>query len=113
MSSSRRDKVGKAIQVAVAEFLTRYMMESTPGFVTVSHVKMSDDLKMASIYFSILGSDDAIAGSLEVLEHHKGRIRYYIGQEVPLKYVPELRFFNDDTMAYMDHMNRILRNLDE
>jgi len=111
VSSSRRDKVAKAIQAAVADFLTRFMTKSTPGFVTVSHVKMSNDLKVASVYFSILGAEAAITSSLDVLEHHKGRIRFHIGKEVPLKYVPELRFFNDDTMAYMDHMNRILRKL--
>ncbi|MCF7796479.1 MAG: 30S ribosome-binding factor RbfA [Lentisphaeria bacterium] len=111
MGSARKDKVAKAIQAAVADFLTRFMTETAPGFITVSQVKMSDDLKLASVYFSILGGDDKIDGSLAVLEHHKGRIRYHVGQEVPLKYVPELRFFHDDTMAYMDHMNRIIRKL--
>lgn len=111
MGNSRREKVAKAIQAAVADFLSRSMTESTPGFVTVSHAKMSEDLKIASIYFSIIGDEEKIKGSLEVLENHKSRIRYRVGQEVPLKYVPELRFFYDDTMAYLDHMNRVIRKL--
>lgn len=111
MGNSRREKVAKAIQSAVADFLSRSMTESTPGFVTVSHVKMTEDLKLASIYFSIIGDDAKVKASLEILEKHKSRIRYHVGQEVLMKYVPELRFFVDDTMAYMDHMNQIIRKL--
>jgi len=111
MGNSRKEKVSKAIQAAAAEFLARSMTESTPGFVTVSHVKMSEDLKIASIYFSIIGDEAKVKASLAILENHKSRFRFHIGQEVSMKYVPEMRFFIDDTMAYLDHMNRIIRKL--
>ncbi len=112
MSGSRQDKVAEAVRAAAADYLIKNLANTTPGFITVAKVKMSPDLKLATVYFSIFGNEKAIKASFGKLQDHMGRIRYHIGQEVPLKYVPELRFFLDDTMAYAAKMNSLLKDIE-
>lgn len=112
MSGSRQKKVAEAIRAAAADYLTKNLANTTPGFITVSKVKMSPDLKLANVYFSIFGNDKAIEDSFKVVVKHMGRFRYHIGQEVIMKYVPELRFFLDDTMAYTAKINSMLKDLE-
>ncbi len=111
MGVARQKRVAEAIRAAVAEYLILNLANATPGFISVSKAKMSPDLKIANVYFSIYGSEEDVAYSFKTLEHHSSRIRYHVGQEVILKYVPELRFFLDDTLNYTDKMNRVLKDL--
>lgn len=111
MGIARQKRVAEAVRAAVAEFLILNLANSTPGFISVSGVKMAPDLKLATVYFSIYGNEKDVAFSFKILEKHNSRIRYHVGQEVPLKYVPELRFFVDDSLEYTDKMNRVMKDL--
>ncbi len=111
MGIARQERVAEAVRAAVADFLILNLANSTPGFISVSRVKMAPDLKLASVYFTIYGSEEDVAFSFKTLEKHSGRIRYHVGQEVPLKYVPGLRFFIDDSLEYKDKMNRVMKDL--
>jgi len=111
MGIARQKRVGEAIRAAVAEYLILNLANSTPGFITVSHARMSPDLKIATVYFTIYGSTVDVAFTFKTLEKHNSRVRYHVGQEVPLKYVPELRFFVDDTLEYTDKMNQVMKDI--
>lgn len=111
MGQARQERVGEAIRAAVAEYLILNVANTTPGFISVSKAKMSPDLKIATVYFSIYGEPKDVESSFKTLETHHGRIRYHVGKEVRLKYVPELRFFLDDTLEYNDKMNRVMKDL--
>lgn len=111
MGIARQERVAEAIKAAVADYLILNLANSTPGFISVSKVKMAPDLKLANVYFSIYGSKADVDFSFKTLESQNGRIRFHVGQEVPLKYVPELRFFVDDSLEYADKMNRVMKDL--
>ena len=111
MGVARQKRVAEAIRAAVADYLILNLANATPGFISVSKSKMSPDLKIANVYFSIYGSEEDVAYSFKTLEQHGSRIRYHVGKEVILKYVPELRFFIDDTLNYTDKMNRVMKDL--
>ena len=111
MGLARQNRVAEAVRAAVANYLILNLANLTPGFISVSKVKMAPDLKLATVYFSIFGSEEDKAFSFKTLEKHKGRIRYHVGQEVLLKYVPELRFFIDDTLEYADKINKVIKKL--
>lgn len=111
MGIARQKRVGEAVRAAVAEYLILNLANATPGFISVSKAKMAPDLKLATVYFTIYGNEEDVAFSFKTLESHNGRIRYHVGQEVPLKYVPELRFFIDDSLEYADKMNRVMKDL--
>ena len=111
MGIARQERVAEAVRAAVAEFLILNLANTTPGFISVSRVKMAPDLKLANVYFTIYGDEKAVKETFKTLEHTMGRIRYHVGQEVPLKYVPELRFFIDDSLEYADRINRVIKDL--
>jgi len=111
MGLARQQRVGEAVKEAVAEFLVFNLANATPGFISVTKAKMSPDLKIATIYFSIYGNDKDVEFTFKVLEKQMKRIRYHVGQEVPLKYVPELRFFLDDSQAYAAKINKVIKKL--
>ncbi len=111
MGLARQKRVAEAIRAAVAEYLILNLANATPGFITVSKAKMSPDLKIANVYFSIYGNELDVARTFKTLEQHSGSIRFHVGKEVILKYVPELRFFLDDTLNYADKMNRVMKDL--
>ncbi len=111
MGIARQKRVAEAIRAAVAEYLILNLANTTPGFVSVTNAKMTPDLKIAYVYFSIYGSEEDVAFTFKTLEQHSGRVRFHVGKEVPLKYVPELRFFIDDSLGYADKMNRVLKDL--
>jgi len=111
MGLGRQQRVGEAIRAAVAEYLILNLANTTPGFISVSKAKMSPDLRLANVYFTIYGSEQDVNSSFGTLEGHHGRIRYHVGKEVPLKYVPELRFFMDDSLEYRDQINRVMKDI--
>ncbi len=111
MGKGRQERVAEAIRAAVAEYLILNLANATPGFISVSKAKMAPDLRLAYVYFSIYGNEEDVAFSFKTLENHKGRIRFHVGKEVPLKFVPELKFFIDDSLAYADNMNRVMKDL--
>ena len=111
MGVARQKRVAEAVRAAVADYLILNLANSTPGFISVSKVKMSPDLKIANVYFSIYGNEADVAYSFKTLEKFSGPIRYHVGQEVPMKYVPELRLFIDDSLNYTDKMNRVMKDL--
>ncbi len=111
MGNARQERVAEAVRAAVADFLIQNLANATPGFISVSKVKMAPDLKLAYVYFSIYGNQEDVAFSFKTLEKHQGRIRYHVGQEVPLKYVPQLKLFVDDSIEYAAKMNRMMKDI--
>lgn len=111
MGAARQARVAEAVRAAVADYLILNLANTTPGFISVSKAKMSPDLKIANIYFSIYGNEKDVAFSFKVLEKRKASVRLHVGREVILKYVPELRFFIDDTLEYTDKMNRVMKDI--
>ncbi len=111
MGIARQKRVAEAVRAAVADYLILNLANATPGFVSVSRVRMAPDLRLASVYFTIYGNEADVAYSFKTLERHSSQIRYHVGQEVPLKYVPELRLFIDDSLEYTDKMNQVMKDL--
>jgi len=111
MGVGRQARVATAIKEAVAEFLILNLANATPGFITVSNAKVSPDLRVATVYFSIIGNEKDVEFTFKELERQKSRIRYHVGQEVPLKYVPEIRFFLDDSQEYVAKIKKVMKKL--
>ncbi|MBQ0025435.1 MAG: 30S ribosome-binding factor RbfA [Bacteroidales bacterium] len=109
--STRQLKVAKQIQKDLAEMIRARGMAAYGGaMVTVSGVKMTPDLSGAKVYVSIFPSAKA-AEVLKTLEDEKGRIRGDLGRLVAkqLRIVPELTFFLDDSLDYVEHIDELLK----
>lgn len=110
MESTRQHKIARLIQKDLSDIFLRYAKQIGGVLISVSEVRVSPDLSVANIYLSIFPdnreqelmnkiTDDtgAIRGQLGTLERHQLRI------------IPELRFFADETIQRMEHIDKLLR----
>jgi ribosome-binding factor A len=97
--------------VELAELIQRELKDPRVGFVTVTEVRMSPDLKHARVYVSVFAGEDSDKDeSVEALQRAEGFFRRSLGKRLRLRYVPTLKFVVDDTL---DRSARIEALLDE
>ena len=110
MESTRQHKIARLIQKDLSDIFLRYAKRIGGVLISVSEVRVSPDLSVASVYLSIfpdnreeelmnmiIGDTGSIRGQLGTLERHQLRI------------IPELRFFADETIQRMEHIDELLR----
>ncbi|MDO9454628.1 30S ribosome-binding factor RbfA [Nocardioides sp.] len=95
MSSPRVRKIADRIQVIVAEMLERRIKDPRLGFVTITDVRMSGDGQQASIFYTVLGGEEEMAGTAAALESAKGTLRSEVAKQLGTRIVPTLTFFHD------------------
>jgi ribosome-binding factor A len=109
MNQSRRpQRVALEIQHEISSMLIRGLKDPRIGFVTVTGVNLSSDLRHAKIFVSIMGSDEQKKETLEALGHAAGWIRHELGQRIRMKYLPELFFLPDTSQEYGEKIDRLL-----
>ncbi len=106
----RATRVADQIRAEVADILMRRTKDPRVGFVTVTDVELTNDLRLARIYVATLPEDPHGAGALAGLAHAVGFIRAELGRRLRLRYTPELIFQRDLSGPRGD---RILTLLDQ
>lgn len=91
----RARKVADRIHEVVAEMLDTKVKDPRLGFVTVTDVRVTGDLQHASVFYTVLGDDDARAASAAALESAKGLIRSEVGKQIGIRLTPTLEFIAD------------------
>jgi len=86
------------------------MVESR-SLVTITRVSVSDDLKVAKVYFSVMGGEDDRKRNLQGLDSAKGFIKREVGKRTHLRYVPDIVFKFDPSVEYADHIDRVIKEL--
>jgi ribosome-binding factor A len=107
----RQRKLADLIKKEVSTILEYKLKDPRKGFITITQVKVSGDLRIAFIYYTVLGEEDQRTRSAETLEHSKNFIRSELSNFLKMRFVPELRFFYDDSLDYSEHINDILRRI--
>ncbi len=113
MSSPRVRKIADRIQVTVAEMLERRIKDPRLGFVTVTDVRVSGDAQHASVFYTVFGEEDQVAGSAVALESAKGLIRSEVGKQLGTRHVPTLEFIHDALPETARHMEELLAQVRE
>jgi ribosome-binding factor A len=108
MESRRPKRLGLQIQHEISAMLVRDLKDRRIGFVTVTGVDVSPDLRHAKVYVSIMGSEKQKTESLQALGHAAGWIRHELGQRVRIKFLPEIVFLPDTSLAYGEKIERLL-----
>ena len=109
--STRQLKVAKELQRDMAEIIRSKGMAIFGGaLVSVSGVKVSPDLSVAKIYVSIFPSDKS-ESVMNILEENSRALRGELGNRVgrQLRIVPEITFFRDDSLDYVEHIEELLK----
>ena len=111
MENTRQQKIAKQIQRDIAEILQRDLAATLRGIlVTVTTVRVSVDLSYAKIYISVFPFDKAQA-TLQLIEQNAKLIRGALGNRMrnQVKSIPELQFFIDDSLEYIENIDSLLK----
>lgn len=109
----RAQRMALQIQHEVSLIVTRTMRDQRVGFVTVTGVDLSPDLRYARIFVSALGSEKEQAQALETLRHASGWIRHELGQRIRIRFLPEIEFRADTSRQYGERIDHLLEGLKE
>jgi ribosome-binding factor A len=94
-SGTRANKLGDRIAVIVAEMLERRIKDPRLGFVTVTEARVTGDLREATVFYTVYGSADEVAGTAAALASATGLIRSEVGKQTGLKHTPSISFSQD------------------
>lgn len=109
--SIRTERVASLIKEEIGIIVTREYSSTEYGFITVTDVQMTPDLKIAKIYFSIFGSPAKQAKTMEMLLEQRQHIRGEVAHRVRLKFAPALQFFRDTTMDEVEKINKLINKI--
>ena len=111
MQGKRLDRVNQLIKEEVSYLLQRELKDPRLGFVTVTDVVTSKDLRTAKVYVSVLGSEDQWQTSLAALDSARGFIRNWLVPRLRMRAIPHLTFHPDRSMAHAAHIQTVLERL--
>jgi ribosome-binding factor A len=111
MQGSRPARVGDQIRIELAELLARGLKDPGLGFVTITQVKVSPDLQLARVFYTVLGDDKARRETERALERATPFLRRQLGGRLRLRRVPVLEFKYDRSIEHQDRVEQILQEL--
>jgi ribosome-binding factor A len=111
MQGKRLQRVNQLIKEELSGLLQRELKDPRIGFVTVTEVETTNDLRAAKVYVSVLGSDAEWKASLAALESAKGFIRNWLRAHLDLRATPTLDFRPDRSMQHAAHIQGLLKQL--
>jgi ribosome-binding factor A len=111
MQGKRLDRVNQLIKEEISLLVQRELKDPRLGFVTVTDVEVSKDLRTARVYVSVLGSEADWRASIAALESARGFIRNWLVPRLRMRAIPHLTFHPDRSMAHAAHIQSILEHL--
>ncbi|WP_157253530.1 30S ribosome-binding factor RbfA [Nonomuraea typhae] len=116
VDAARARKLADRIQQIVAEMLERRIKDPRLGFVTVTDTRITADLREATVFYTVFGSEAERADSAAALESAKGIIRSEVGKQTGVRFTPTLTFKHDplpDSARQLDNLINAARAKDE
>ena len=111
MDFKRADRVADLIKQELSSILRREVGDPRIANITVTDVKLTDDLRSARIYFVELGKDSLSADVEKGLSKAKGFLKRELGKRLQLRYIPELAFFYDPSFEYGARIEKLLKEV--
>jgi len=109
---TRAERIGQEIQAAVAEVFARgQIRDPRIGYITITGAKISADLRVARVYYSMLGDEAQKLETAQGLEAAKNFIRKEVTAKMRLRYSPEVYFVFDGSVEEGDKIERLLREV--
>lgn len=111
MSKRRQERIGDFIQKEISELLVKKLQDPRLRKVTITGVEMTTDLRLAKVWFSVLGEKEEIKEASSALERAASFLRHELGAVLRLRYTPELSFRLDDSWTRGARVDEILEQL--
>ena len=113
MPSLRHQRVRELLKRTVGDILRREFSPDECGLVSVNDVGMANDLKSATIFVSLLGSDTQKTTAAQRLRANWSRVQFQLGRDVTLKYTPKIKFALNNSIEEGDRVLSILDELEQ
>ena len=113
MAGQRMRRVNEAIREVLSEAIASGLKDPRIGFVTVTSVDTSPDLRSAKVYVSVLGDEKVRQESLDGLERSHGYLQSLLAGQLALKRTPHITFVYDDSIERGMRMEKILREIEK
>lgn len=108
MRTRRQLRVGELLREEISSLIQQEMRDPRLGFVTVTSVEVSSNLRHAHVYVSIIGDPEATAEALAALDGARGFFRHELGARLSLRYVPDVAFHLDKSIERGQHVLDLL-----
>jgi ribosome-binding factor A len=110
---SRKDRVCETIRREISMILHSELKDPRLGFVTITRVELTEDLRSAKVFFSVLGKEEDYKKTREALNSALGFIRKLIAERINLRFAPEIIFREDRSSEYSVRIQEVLDELKE
>ncbi|MCX5679567.1 MAG: 30S ribosome-binding factor RbfA [Candidatus Omnitrophica bacterium] len=111
MSRQRPERIQEAIRQEISMIAQSQIKDPRIGFITITKVDLTKDLRYARIYFSVLGKSADKNKALRGLNSAKGYIKGLIADRIKLRFMPEISFVIDNTLEHTQHIYEILNGI--
>jgi ribosome-binding factor A len=108
----RSVRVADLLRHEIADIILQKLKDPRLGFVTITGVDLSSDLRIGKVYFTVL-EDKKIDETLQILTSSKGFIRRELAERVQLKFIPDFVFKKDESILYGRKIDKILDEIKE
>lgn len=114
MNYKRSERVADVIKEEVASMILHGdIKDPRIGFVTITRVELTPDMKEAKVFFSQIGSAEDKAKSRNGLNHASGYVRRALAKRLDLRHIPNVSFVFDDSLEYADHIEKVIKEMKE
>lgn len=111
MSSLKVEKLRQTILKEVSQIIQTELKDNKLGFVTITDVRVTNDLSIATIYVNFLGAEDREDAGLKTLNRSKGFIRSMLAKKLTMRKAPDLKFEIDTSLEEGNRIESILRDI--
>lgn len=113
MSKRRAQRVGPLVFEEISRVLVYTLEDPRLKRVSFTRVEMTADLKIARVYFSMSGDPEMVEQALKALDKAMGKFKKAIGENLELRYMPELEFYYDKNLDHAQNIEKILKEIHE
>ncbi len=107
----RPNRLAQGLKTEISAIITREMPHHQLGFLTITEVKVSPDLRYARVLISVFGPPEEQQKTLDLLNSEKAFIRQLIGKRFRLRHTPEISFVYDETIEYADRLLQVIEGV--
>ena len=113
MQGKRTERVASLLQMELSRLILERVKDPRLGFVTVTHVKITADLKSAVVFLSVMGDKKKKEDTFKVLKNAAGFLQKEVGVALKLRYTPKLQFELDDSLDKDFEIGQVLRQIED
>ncbi len=109
----RSERLSKEIKIILSDFILRDFNLEGSGIVTISKINISNDLRNAKIFFTVIDNELSKDNLTKELNKRAKFIKGLIGKQITSKNIPDIKFYFDNSIEYYDKLDRMFLDLDE